>query len=307
MAYLGFESGGTKLVVTLSDDGNNIVASQVIKRHPENHAMDSLKALMQTGMELLQTHHVTNLEAIGFGFGGNVDTHQNRPTLCIHEEGWESLQDRTIIEEAFQAPVFCLNDCDAAALAEGMSTANQDIRHLFYVTLGTGVGGSFLYHREILQTSPSGNTEIGHLIVDESRSIPCPCGQAGCLEAVCSGPGLLRLSKHLYPEHFYVSAESITSGFQHNDAQCIDIMNTYTNYLSKGLSTIITLFHPDRIILGGGLGTFAATVLHDALVDEIRKGCYPSFRKSVSIRPWSVCEGAVSLGAIHYAKRKLKS
>ncbi|MFD0961116.1 ROK family protein [Paenibacillus chungangensis] len=305
MAYLGFESGGTKLVVTLSINGSDIVESRVIKRPHDAQALDSLQALMQTGQALLRDHQISDLAAIGFGFGGNVNQLLNQPSLCMHEAGWESLSAREVLEEAFSVPVYVLNDCDAAALAEAKAELNRNVQHFYYVTLGTGVGGAFYTNGDIFHTSPAGNAEIGHIMVDESGNIACPCGNKGCLEAVCSGPGLLQLSKLLYPRAGISRAEEVTQGYVENDEACIAIMDKYTEYLGKGMAAVITLFHPERIILGGGLGSFVSTVLHDKLIRIVEARCYPLFRGSVSIHPWQVCEGAVSLGAIFYAKQQL--
>ena len=65
---------------------------------------------------------------------------------------------------------------------------------MLYLTLGTGVGGGLVRDGRIVELSDHGEAEIGHLLVEPNGPI-CPCGRRGCLEALCSGPGLAGLAR----------------------------------------------------------------------------------------------------------------
>ncbi|MFD0959986.1 ROK family protein [Paenibacillus chungangensis] len=305
MAYLGFESGGTKLVVSLSYDGATIVDSRKIDRPLNNTAEQSLATLLETALDLVKEHGLgeQSIQAIGFGFGGSVNSDLNKPLICLHEEGWSELGAADQIRGHFRCPVYWINDCEAAALAE--ASLVKQVSHMFYVTLGTGVGGALVSNRRIFRTSAEGNSEVGHLLVDDDFHTPCPCGSSGCLEAVCSGPGLLRLAKRMFPEEGIIAPEQVTASYLAGHPKFQEVMEKYILYLAKGLASVMTLYHPERIVLGGGLGKFVAEQFQSRLEEGIRDKCYPPFRQSVSIHAWTAEEQAVGMGAMMYAREQL--
>lgn len=292
------------MVVSLSYDGESIAASRKINRPHDNTAEQSLNTLLETALDLLKEHGLgrESIQAIGFGFGGSVNSDLNKPLFCLHEEGWSELGAADQIRCQFRGPVYWINDCEAAALAE--ASLLKHVSHIFYVTLGTGVGGAFVSNRRLFRTSAEGNSEVGHLLVDDDFYTPCPCGSSGCLEAVCSGPGLLRLAKRMFPEEGITAPEQVTTGYLAGHPQFQEVMEQYILYLAKGLASVMTLYDPEQIVLGGGLGQFVVEHFQPRLEDGIRDKCYLPFRKSVSIHAWTAEEQAVGMGAIIYAREQ---
>src|SRR5690606_10340857 len=93
-------------------------------------------------------------------------------------------------------PAAIENDCKLAALAEAVLGAGRGADTVFYVTIGTGIGGGLVHRGELVALSPLGEAEIGHVIVDPDGP-ECACGNRGCLEALCAGPSLPRLAPGL--------------------------------------------------------------------------------------------------------------
>ena len=158
MNILCFESGGTKLVAAVTDSEGFILDKKIHLRKREQRASETLEDLVRLGRSLLKAKPVG---AIGFGFGGTVDRTTGEPTTCFHEDGWEEVRTRQYLEKAFGVPVYIENDCNLAALAESRIGHGIVSGTVFYMTIGTGIGGGIVHDGLLLETGVFGEGEIG--------------------------------------------------------------------------------------------------------------------------------------------------
>ena len=107
-----------------------------------------------------RTHPV---ECVGIGFGGPVNSDAGRTIISHQVEGWQDYPIRETLQQTFQRPIALGNDCDAAALAEATWGAGAGERRVFYVTVGTGVGGGFVIDGKLYGDDRPSAAEIGHL------------------------------------------------------------------------------------------------------------------------------------------------
>jgi len=186
-AYLVFETGGAKLVAGVAGPGGRLIETEKIYREPADRARKSFARLTELGRALFEKRQTdgARFRAVGFGFGGTVYREARKPHRCLHEQGWEELDVAAALEKEFGIPVFIENDCKLAALAEAHFGAGKGCHTVFYVTLGTGVGGGIVRGGRIQAFSDIGEAEIGHVVV-EPEGLPCWCGGRGCVESVCS-------------------------------------------------------------------------------------------------------------------------
>ena len=107
--------------------------------------------------------------------------------------------------------------------------------------------------------------ELGHtkLVYNGER---CTCGQKGCLEAYCSSTALIRIMKEALQENKdtliwklcgedenKVNGEILFEAAKQGDSLAKQIVDDYISKLAAGISTFITIFRPQVIILGGGI------------------------------------------------------
>ncbi len=158
---LGIEIGGTKLQLGVGD-GKSAELVELARADivPENGAVGILDQIHQLGTALCAAHRV---ERIGIGFGGPVDSRQGRIITSHQIQGWDNFHLSDWCREAFGVPVELGNDCDCATLAEARFGAGQGRRTVFYVTVGTGVGGGFVLNGQRLGVGRPAASEIGHL------------------------------------------------------------------------------------------------------------------------------------------------
>ena len=254
--YLVFETGGTKLVASVAGPDEKLVEVQVFPRIAEHHGEQSLARLIAAGQTLRTKYEAQGAEfgAIGFGYGGGFDRTSGHPLVCLHEPGWEDIHIAGRLKEAFGLPAAVENDCKVAALGEAHFGAGRDAQSVFYVTLGTGIGGGFVSNRRIVQLSPRGECELGHIQV-LPQGPPCVCGGSGCVEALSSGPGMHATAGWLNGgENPFADSREIMEAWRAGDALAARTVEIAANGLAHGLAAVVSLFAPELIVIGGGLG-----------------------------------------------------
>ena len=131
---------------------------------------------------MIRAHGVS---AIGYGFGGPIDG--GAASRKSHQVGgWENFPLAEWTRERFGIPVVLNNDCDAAALGEAKFGAGRGRRVVFYVTVGTGVGGGLVCGEKVYTGAGSIAAEIGHL-----RSGLAATSDDDTVERVVAGPGIV--------------------------------------------------------------------------------------------------------------------
>ena len=247
MEILCFESGGTKLVAAIADRRGDLIAKKIAYRRPEQSATETVQQLLSLGRELTVDRAIG---AIGFGFGGTVQRSKLSPGACYHEGGWNDVDLAASLTEAFDVPFFIENDCNLAALAEAYAFRPPFKATLLYITIGTGIGGGVVRNGSILQLGDLGEAEIGHLVVDPAGPA-CPCGNRGCLEMLCSGPGLETLSARMTGEA--ISAPVLMEAFRRGDPTATSIAHRAADYLAAAVASAANLLAPSAVVLGGGV------------------------------------------------------
>ena len=159
--HLGIEIGGTKLQLAVgAGDGSPFVALERLTVDPAGGAVTILDRIGTTAARLLEHHRVTS---IGIGFGGPIDVASGRIFRSHQIEGWHDFPLADWSRRTFGLPTAVGNDCDLAGLAEAKFGAGRGRRVLFYVTVGSGIGGGLIVDGQIYRGNGVAAAEIGHL------------------------------------------------------------------------------------------------------------------------------------------------
>jgi glucokinase len=159
--FLGIEIGGTKLQLGVSDGTRaELVAIERRDVDPVRGAAGILDHIDSAGAALVQKYPI---ERIGIGFGGPCNSRTGRTTKSHQIDGWEDFPLVDWCRRTFEIDTRIGNDCDVASLAEARYGAGRGSRTVFYVTIGTGVGGGFVLDGRIYGEGRPAVAEIGHL------------------------------------------------------------------------------------------------------------------------------------------------
>lgn len=191
--FLGIEIGGTKLQLGVGPGDGRLVDLERFAVDPARGAGGILAAIQPAAETLIARH---DIKAIGIGFGGPVDMGGGRTIKSHQIEGWNDFPLARWAQKSLGLPTQLGNDADLAALAEAHFGAGHDHDPVFYVTVGTGIGGGLIINGKVFRGSGLGAAEIGHLRPglnadqpdDTVESIASGLGIAAAAQARLVGP-----------------------------------------------------------------------------------------------------------------------
>lgn len=299
--YLGIEIGGSKLPIVLGDQSARIV-------HRWRAVVDAAKGgagiRAQISEIVAQARSMAVLRGVGAGFGGPVDWRTGR-ICCSHQvEGWADFELRDWLQSIAGAPVRVDNDANTAALGEALHGAGKGKNPVFYVTLGSGVGGGLAVDGRIYHGAAPGEVEIGHVRLDRAGAT---------VESRCSGwavdrkirafakgsPGsvLARLAQGMNGGE----ALHLLPALQEGDAGARQILDETAQDLAFGLSHVVHLLHPEIIVIGGGLSLLGEP-LRAAVASHLPGFIMDAFKPGPDVALAALGEDAVPTGALELAR-----
>ena len=307
--WIGFDLGGTKMLVTVFDDSLK-KASQVKRKTKSPGGEFNVARIRETIEQLLMEWNGAKESVAGIGLAvpGAFDLDSG----IIHSApnlGLVNYDIKTDIEKAFGIPVSVVNDVDAGTYGEYIAGAAKKSRCVLGVFPGTGIGGGCIYKGEILRGAKSSVVEIGHMQVD-SNGLLCGCGKRGCLETIASRlaiAGQAAIAAYrgqapaLYAAAGYdlskmksgVLSASVAAG----DAVIEDILRHAARILGKGIANVVNLIAPDIILLGGGLVEAMPSLYLEEVSAAIDPAVFSAYRGTYRIVVASLGDDAVTLGA----------
>jgi glucokinase len=299
MYYLGIEIGGTKLQLGIGADDGKLEAlwrgTVDVAAGPEGIRRQITAAvrelLAKAGMERSQ------LQGVGIGFGGPVDDATHRVIKSHQIEGWDNFPLADWIADVVGLPAALGNDADVAGLAEALHGAGKGLSPIFYITIGSGIGGGLIIHGEIYRGVGRGAAEIGHLHVEDQQ------GRRLILEEVASGWGISRHAEQVFGRR--LTAGEVAAATQQGDARAAALLNQAWDRLAEGICHVIALLCPRRIIIGGGVSLMGEQVLFEPLRKLVAERVFKPFAGLTDIVPAALGEEVVVHGAIALARKKL--
>jgi glucokinase len=240
---IGVDLGGTKILAGVVDSEGRL--ERVTERPTPTGSQDELlDALVETVTEL----RTPEVAAVGFGVPARVDTRTGFAFTSVNTPiGDIPLGD--VLASRLGLPVGVINDGSAAALAEFLFGAGRGTRDLVLLTLGTGVGGGFVFDGQLYR----GWSEVGHTVIVEGGE-PCQgaCTGRGHVESYCSGHAADRVARRLLGPG--TSAHDLVE-------QKHPALAQIGRHLGTAVSSLVNLFDPDVVVVGGGFGVAAGELL----------------------------------------------
>ncbi len=299
---IGIEIGGTKLQVVRGDAAGAIVDRRSFKVESVNGA-EGIRRQIEQGLRELT--RVGAPGAVGVGFGGPVDWKTGRICRSHQVEGWSEFDLGRWLGDLTGALVFVDNDANVAALGEARCGAGVGLDPVFYVTLGSGVGGGVIVGGGIYHGAPPGEAELGHVRLDR---------QGTTVESRCSGwavdARIRALAKNelsgllakLIGDKPGAESKHLAAAISQGDASAKQLLQETAADLAFGLSHVVHLFHPQAVILGGGLSGVGEP-LRAAVEHALSGFLMDAFQPGATIAISALGENAVPVGALELARR----
>ncbi len=280
--YLGIDLGGTKIAAGLVDDNGRILKDRRILTHRSRPCREVIKDMILIGNTLIEDCAPESVIAAGIGAPGLVDTEKGVLINSVNL-GWKNTPIASMLREGIGVPVYAGNDATLAGIAEMEAGVLRGVKCGVMLTLGTGVGSAVICEGRIQYGANNVASEIGHMIVG-SNFYRCSCGRNGCLETFASATALIRYAKRLLkagePSVLgqmcpngnidSISGIMIFNAAQEGDAVAAKAVDRVARYLGIGISNVIAVLDPEKIVLGGGMSK-AGDFLLDKVKNEVER------------------------------------
>ena len=198
--------------------------------------------------------------AIGISSPGPLNPNNGVIIAPPNLHGWRDVPLAEIVRTEFGLPVYIGNDGNVAALAEASSGAAQGCRHVVYITISTGIGGGVICDGRLLLGQEGLGAEVGHI------PLMTASGKVSSLELEAAGPAIARQVKQRIQngetslvtelaqgDLCRIEAKTVSQAAARGDRVASEQMTYAGRMLGLGIVTMLHLFNPQIIVLGGGV------------------------------------------------------
>ena len=301
MTHIGIEIGGTKI---------QIVAGGADGTFLERHRLAADRARGGAGIReqiaavvpgLMARHPIAS---VGVGFGGPVDPNTGQ-ICCSHQvPGWHDFPLGDWVRELTGVPVAVENDANVAALGEALRGAGQGFGCVFWINMGSGVGGGMVVNGRLYHGARPGEAEIGHLRLDRSGRIVEDACSGWAVDrriraAVIGKDGLLARAVGAQTTEGS-EARHLRAAIDDGDPLAQRILEEVADDLAFALSHAVHLFHPEIIVVGGGL-SLVGEPLRAAIAAALPAYLMEAFHPGPRVALAGLGEDSVPVGALALA------
>ncbi|MBC7876291.1 MAG: ROK family protein [Anaerolineales bacterium] len=240
MIFGGIEGGGTKFICAVGTAPNDICAeTRIPTTTPEETLTNAITFFKE------QQKQLGPLKAIGIANFGPLDVRLDSPTygqvLPTPKPHWSGANLLGMLHNAFDIPIGFDNDVNASALAEHLWGAAQGLDTFIYLTVGTGIGAGVFTEGKLLHGllhPEMGHIPLPHDLAQDPFEGTCPF-HGDCFEGLACGPAM--------EKRWGQRAETLPDDHP--------AWKLEAQYLSQALTSFIYTISPQRIIIGGGVGS----------------------------------------------------
>jgi len=249
---IGIKIMQKKIIAALVDLSGRIIemnSENISNNCSESDLMSVLLKIVKNLISYEKIHSNEIIVGIGIGIGGKIDFH-NGILLESSILRLKNIPIGRILEDKTGIPVYLENDVNVFTVGEKYFGAGLKYNNFLCVSLGLGIGAGIIVDDVLFRGSHHIAGEFGHIrITDNEHSKYCSCGKRGCLEAYASN--------HAITEYYFeltgnkTSIEEITILAEKENKSAQQAFLRAGTYLGYGISTLINLFDPETIIIGG--------------------------------------------------------
>ena len=221
---------------------------------------------------------------------------------------WHLYTPIPMLRERLSLPVYAENDATLGALGEHAFGAGRGCDNMVYMTVSTGIGGGVIIGGNLYTGTNGFGGEIGHMTIDQNGPLD-NCGNVGCLEALASGTALARMAQERIEAGEIsvmlefaggnieaVDARIVVQAAQQDDALAQSLMQEVGRSLASGIITLMHIFDPQLIVIGGGLGQNLYMFM-PTIEPEVKSRAMAHFQGAVPVAKSQLGDDVSLLGA----------
>lgn len=257
---IGVDIGATHALVALTDLRGRVLNESALTIDVSTGPDAVLDRVASTARELLKDagRRRSELAGVGIGLPGPVEHSTGRPVLPPIMPGWDNYDVPGHISRSLGGPVLVDNDVNIMALGEH-ATMYPHVEQMLFVKVATGIGAGIISGGRLHRGAQGTAGDLGHVAALNGGVTRCTCGNIGCLEAVASGPAIVRSLR----ERGMVVEDSgdLVRLAKAGDLMAATAIREAGREIGHVLATCVSLLNPSVIVVGGRLAQSAESLL----------------------------------------------
>ncbi|HEX7753945.1 MAG TPA: ROK family protein [Niabella sp.] len=281
-----------KMVIMDNTHTASIPVTSITHKLSKNR--EDIQLIQRSAQELISRSGIDKKKLVGISIGmpGLVDAVAGENYSYLTSDTSVTL--REAFETAFRLPVTIQNDVKGTALAELRHGKAVGKKNALVLLMDWGVGLGIIMDGAVRHGASGFSGEMGHIPFVDNGEL-CYCGKHGCLETVASGQALAKMAREgilsgknsilaeLSPNELdNIEAEVVIKAANRGDQYAIKLLSNIGSNMGKGISTLIQLFNPELIILGGKIAE-ARQYITLPMQQAINTYCMTKIREKASI------------------------
>jgi glucokinase len=283
---IGVDMGGTKLLAGAVD-----TELAVLHRSQRSVAGLDQSALIDIAVDAVQEAREAvrgEVAAVGFGIPCLIDQRTGIGVIAVNLP-LSNIAFGDVMAERLGMPVYVDNDANLAVLAEHRAGAAKGYSDAVMLTVGTGIGGGLILRNELYRGAIGSGAELGHIVIDmNGPKCQGNCPNHGCVEAMASGTALTREAVRLAgqrPDSGLARALErgreregplVTELAHDGDEAAIEVIELIGTRLGVALASLVNIFNPQVIVIGGGVTAAGELLLAPARAAVAERALAPS-------------------------------
>lgn len=309
---IGFDIGGTKCAVCIGQETNGNLQIFDKRSIPTNHSISPYEMIEH--MCALAEEMTDKIDCIGISCGGPLDSKKGIIQSPPNLPGWDDVKIVEYLENKYGCKAYLQNDANACAVAEWKYGAGQGCNNMIFLTFGTGLGAGLILDGKLYAGTSDMAGECGHMRL--SSFGPVGYGKAGSFEGFCSGGGITQLGQMMARESLQmgqlvsycsdikdldlITAKSIAERANEGFADAKAVFEVCGEKLGFGLSILIDILNPERIVLGS-IFQRSEHLLRESMERVIRRECLEVTSKVCQVVPAQLEENIGDYAALAVA------
>lgn len=290
MRIVGVDVGGTSVIFGVFNEKGKKVQSWTYDINQDASGKTILNELIE------RINMIEKIDIIGICVPGQVDTRTGAVIGdLVNVPHSSNLQVQAILASHFSIPVYVCNDVEAAALGESYFGSGDNTANHLFVAFGTGIGGAIVKNGDVDSGKNGCAAEFGHMIT-HANGRRCACGLHGCYEMYGSTKALVQEVMKI--DSIYDNGRKIIAAYMQGNKKIQTTMDDWLNEVVVGLISLVHIFNPPKVILGGGI--METDFLITEIETRINKQVLQAFRP-VSVRKATLGNQAGIYGAVVFA------
>src|SRR3989338_2962808 len=250
---IGVDVGGTNIKLGMVNLAGRVIARSSFTTKTYSSSKNRfINALVINIQDFLSLNDINRKNVIGVGIGlpGLIDLKLGIVNALPNIPGWNKYPFQKVIRQKLHLPVFIENDVNLMTLGEWKYGAGKGVKNLVCITLGTGIGGGLILDNEIYRGPGFSAGEIGHMPLNEEGPA-CVCGGYGCFEQYVGRKYLQKKTEKIFNKQ--LEWEEISAMAKQGNKKAIAIWEETARHIGNGLTGVVNLLNPARIVIGGGV------------------------------------------------------